>query len=80
MGGVYHIYIGKDGTRFVHFLKGLGFLGVSHFLQNFSYILTVSLNILVEKPKYCISGVMVSMLTSNAVDRGFEPRSDQTKK
>ena len=26
-----------------------------------------------------IGGVMVSVLTSSAVDRGFEPRSDQTK-
>ena len=26
-----------------------------------------------------ISGVMVSMVTSSAVDRGFEPRSGQTK-
>jgi hypothetical protein len=26
-----------------------------------------------------IGGVMVSMLTSRAVDRGFEPRSGQTK-
>jgi hypothetical protein len=26
-----------------------------------------------------IGGVMVSVLTSNAVDRGFEPRSGQTK-
>ena len=26
-----------------------------------------------------IGGVMVSMLTSNAVDRGFEPRLGQTK-
>ena len=26
-----------------------------------------------------ISGVMVRMLTSSAVNRGFEPRSDQTK-
>ena len=28
---------------------------------------------------YCISGMMVSVLTSSAVDRGFEPRSGQTK-
>ena len=31
---------------------------------------------------YCqngISGVMVSVLASSAVDRGFEPRSSQTK-
>ena len=27
----------------------------------------------------CISGVMVSMLTSSALDYGFESRSDQTK-
>jgi hypothetical protein len=27
----------------------------------------------------CISGVMVSMLTSSVVDHGFEPRSGQTK-
>jgi hypothetical protein len=27
----------------------------------------------------CISGIMVSMLASSAVDRGFEPRSGQTK-
>ena len=27
----------------------------------------------------CISGVMVNMLASSVVDRGFEPRSDQTK-
>jgi hypothetical protein len=26
-----------------------------------------------------IGGVMVSVLTSSAVDRGFEPRSDKTK-
>ena len=26
-----------------------------------------------------IDGVMVSMLSSSAVDRGFEPRSGQTK-
>ena len=29
--------------------------------------------------KNCISGVMVSMLVSNAVDRGFKPQSGQTK-
>jgi hypothetical protein len=29
--------------------------------------------------KHCIGGVMVSVLTSSAVDRGFEPRSGQTK-
>ena len=28
---------------------------------------------------YCISGVMVSMLTSSALDYGFESRSGQTK-
>ena len=27
----------------------------------------------------CIGGVMVCMLASNVVDRGFEPRSGQTK-
>jgi uncharacterized membrane protein YccC len=26
-----------------------------------------------------IGGVMISVLTSGVVDRGFEPRSDQTK-
>ena len=31
-------------------------------------------------PKYnCIGGVMVSMLASNSVYSGFEPRSHQTK-
>ena len=29
--------------------------------------------------KHRIGGVIVSVLTSNAVDRGFEPRSGQTK-
>ena len=29
--------------------------------------------------KNCIGGVRVSVLASNAVDRGFEPRSSQTK-
>ena len=29
--------------------------------------------------KHHISGVMVSMLASSAIDRGFEPRSGQTK-
>ena len=29
--------------------------------------------------KKLISGVMVSVLTFNVVDRGFEPRSGQTK-
>jgi hypothetical protein len=28
---------------------------------------------------HCIGGVMVSMLASSEVDRGFEPRSGQTK-
>ena len=27
----------------------------------------------------CIAGVMVSVLASSAVDRGFKPRSGQTK-
>ena len=27
----------------------------------------------------CIGGVMVCVLASSAVDRGFEPRSGQTK-
>jgi hypothetical protein len=31
------------------------------------------------KKKNCIGGVMVSVLGSSAVDRGFEPRSGQTK-
>jgi hypothetical protein len=29
--------------------------------------------------KNCIDDVIVSVLTSSAVDRGFEPRSGQTK-
>ena len=29
--------------------------------------------------RYRIGGVIVSVLASSAVDRGFEPRSDQTK-
>ena len=29
--------------------------------------------------KHCIGGVMVSMLASGVVDRGFEPRLGQTK-
>ena len=29
--------------------------------------------------RYRIGGVIVSVLVSSAVDRGFEPRSDQTK-
>jgi hypothetical protein len=31
------------------------------------------------KSQYCIGGVMVSMLASREVDRGFEPRSGKTK-
>jgi hypothetical protein len=34
---------------------------------------TVSIN------QHCIGGVMVSVLSSSAVDRGFQPRSAQTK-
>ena len=30
-------------------------------------------------PMNCIAGVMVSVLASSAVDRGFKPRSGQTK-
>ena len=36
--GLSYIYIGKDGTRFVHsyfFLKGLGFLGVKSLSTEF---------------------------------------------
>ena len=29
--------------------------------------------------RHCIGGIMVRVLASNAVDRGFEPRSSQTK-
>jgi hypothetical protein len=29
--------------------------------------------------QHCIGGIMVSMLASSAVERGFEPRSGQTK-
>jgi hypothetical protein len=29
--------------------------------------------------KHRIGGVIVSVLVSSAIDRGFEPRSDQTK-
>jgi hypothetical protein len=32
-----------------------------------------------RQKKNRIGGVLVSVLTSNAVDRGFEPRSGQTK-
>jgi hypothetical protein len=35
------------------------------------------LNVLDERNRF--GGVMVNMLASNAVDRGFEPRSGQTK-
>ena len=31
------------------------------------------------KQKHLIGGVMVSVLVSSAIDRGFEPRSGQTK-
>ena len=31
------------------------------------------------KVRNCIGGVMVSILTSSVVDRGFEPRPGQTK-
>jgi hypothetical protein len=34
---------------------------------------------LIFKDENHIGGVMVSMLSSSAVDRGFEPRSGQTK-
>jgi hypothetical protein len=34
---------------------------------------------LLSFPFYHISGVMVSVLTSSVVDRGFEPRSGKTK-
>ena len=30
-------------------------------------------------PPNCISGVLVSVFASNAVDRGFEPRSNEAK-
>jgi hypothetical protein len=33
-----------------------------------------------KNPQNRIGGVMVSMLASNAVDCGFEPRSGQTKR
>ena len=40
--------------------------------MSFRWILSYSL-------QNCIGGVMVSVLASSAVDRGFEPRSGQTK-
>jgi hypothetical protein len=32
-----------------------------------------------QKKYNCIGGVMVNVLASSVVDRGFEPQSDQTK-
>jgi hypothetical protein len=48
-------------------------LPLSCILCVFSFFINISTGI------NCIGGVMVSMLVSSAVDRGFEPRSDQTK-
>ena len=53
-------------TRCAHLIRYLRF----HFLIfSLQVVLTV----------YRIGGVMVSVLASSVVDRGFQPRSDQTK-
>ena len=44
----------------------------------FNILLLTSL-VLSKRISNCIGGVMVSMLASSAVDRGFAPRSGQTK-
>jgi hypothetical protein len=43
-------------------------------------IITTAICFLSPYQKNCIRGVMVSVLASSAVDRRFEPRSDQDKK
>ena len=49
-------------------------LNYSHKCISITYEQTVSL-----KTQHRICGVMVSVFASSAVDRGFEPRSGQTK-
>jgi hypothetical protein len=39
----------------------------------------ISITCLLAIDTHCIGGVMVNVLTPGAVDRGFEPRSGQTK-
>jgi len=51
---------------------GLKFMG-------FLFSCTFSLSNEYKRPKNRIGGVMVTVLTSSAVDREFEPRSSQTK-
>ena len=60
------------------------FRGRQYFIQLYmvgSYKVTTSINITIAVSinANCISGVMVSVLTSSAVDRGFETRSVPTK-
>ena len=50
-----------------------------HYVLKFLYLTIVLLSLLFQKYLNRIGGVMVSVLASIAVDRGFEPRSDQTK-
>ena len=56
--------------------------GISLFIQQLVHPLTVyidSISVLKYKVYNHINSVMVSVFTSSSVDRGFEPRSDQTR-
>ena len=60
----------KDSGSYIH----------SDFVISFSdtSLCATRLTTLVVKHQNRICGVMVSVLVSSVVDRGFEPRSDQT--
>ena len=46
--------------------------------NNFALFFTLrNINIMINNPKFDVGGVMVCVLASSAVYRGFEPRSGQ---
>ena len=59
----------------MHFFIGQSFVDRCLFF----FFLVIVLSVLHRFTRNHIGGVMVSVLASSAVDRGFEPRSGQTK-
>ena len=58
----------------IYFLKLVYYK--KHYEFSFDHLVHV---IQITKEEECIGGVMVSVLASSVVDRGFEPQSDQVK-
>ena len=68
----------NEMTTLVQMTRILQLSGI-HYANNYQYYKLSTFNLQLSKEHDCISGVMVSMLTSSALECGFKPRSGHTK-